>query len=93
MRVRAIHGIILSGLAVVCLLVAGLVIIPAVSPATGAQVADLLRAVIGVQPVSQIESVSDSLRDDINRSLAQTQRVICCSGKNIDIRLAALGNR
>ena len=67
MRVRAIRGIVLSGIAAVCLLVAGLVIVPAVSPATGAQVADLLRAVIGVQPVSQIESVSDRLRDDINR--------------------------
>lgn len=85
MRVRAIHGIILSGLAVVCLLVAGLIIIPAVSPATGAQVADLLRTVIGVQPVSQIESISDSLRDDINRyrfSSSTPQPQIALSNQN-----------
>lgn len=55
-------------LATVCLLLAaGLAIIPAASPTVGAQVADSLRTVVGVQPVADLESLSNLLRDDINR--------------------------
>lgn len=55
--------------ALACLLAAivGLAVIPAISPSTGAYIADLLRQVVGVQAVSNLESVSDRLRDDINR--------------------------
>ncbi len=48
-------------------LIAGLVIIPAASPAAGAQVADMLRAVVGPQPVAELESFSNRMRDAINR--------------------------
>ncbi|HEX8991059.1 MAG TPA: phosphodiester glycosidase family protein [Anaerolineales bacterium] len=55
-------------LAAVCLLsAAGLVILPAASPAAGAQLADLLRSVVGVRPVADLESLSNRLRDDLNR--------------------------
>lgn len=55
-------------LAAVCLLLAaGLAILPAASPAAGAQLADWLRAVVGVRPVADLESLSNRLRDDLNR--------------------------
>ena len=54
-------------IAVCTLLAAGLAIIPAASPAVGAEVADTLRTVVGVQPVADLESLSNQLRDDINR--------------------------
>lgn len=63
-------GLVLAGvgLASVCLLlIAALTIIPAASPAAGAQLADLLRAVVGVQPVADLESLSNLVRDDVNR--------------------------
>jgi hypothetical protein len=43
------------------------VILPAVSPASGAQVADLLRSVVGPQPVADLESVSFRIKDAINQ--------------------------
>ena len=46
------------------------VILPAVSPASGAQVADLLRSVVGPQPVADIESVSFRIKDAINQYLS-----------------------
>lgn len=51
---------------VMCSAVA-VIIIPAASPAAGAQVADLLRSIVGVQPVADLESFSNRLRDDLNR--------------------------
>jgi hypothetical protein len=47
-----------------------LAIIPAVSPSAGAQVADALRAVLGPQPVANIESVSFWMQDNINQFLS-----------------------
>lgn len=56
------------GIVAACLLaLVGIVIIPAASPAVGADVADLLRAVVGVGPVTELESLSNQLRDDLNR--------------------------
>ena len=45
-------------------------IVPAVSPAAGAQVADTIRSAAGPQPVAQLESVSFQMQDTINRFLS-----------------------
>lgn len=59
------------GLAVLCTAMFGiLVILPAVSPASGAQVADFLRAVVGPQPVADLESVSFRFKDSIYQYLS-----------------------
>lgn len=47
-----------------------LVILPAVSPTSGAQAADLLRSVLGPQPVGDLESISFRIKDAINRTLS-----------------------
>jgi phosphodiester glycosidase len=49
------------------LLIASLVVVPAASPAIGAQLADLLRALVGPRPVTELESLSNHLRDEVNR--------------------------
>jgi hypothetical protein len=46
------------------------VIVPTISPASGAQVADLLRAVVGPQPVADLESVSFQIKDAVYRYLS-----------------------
>ncbi len=52
-----------------CILAAILVIVPAASPATGAQVADLLRTVVGPQPVAVLESLSFKMQDKLHEYL------------------------
>lgn len=47
-----------------------LVIVPAVSPATGAQIADMIRSMAGPQPVADLESVSFQIQDSINQFLS-----------------------
>jgi hypothetical protein len=47
-----------------------LVAVPAVSPATGAGMADLLREILGPRPVAVLESVSFRLHDMLNRNLS-----------------------
>ncbi len=54
---------------VICLFGA-LAILPAVSPVMGAQVADVLRVVLGPQPVGNIESTSFRMQDMINQWIA-----------------------
>ncbi|MGE5376915.1 MAG: phosphodiester glycosidase family protein [Bacteroidota bacterium] len=61
--------VVLSIGAVICLFGA-LAILPALSPAMGAQVADALRAVLGPQPVGNMESVSFRMQDAINQWIA-----------------------
>jgi hypothetical protein len=51
-------------------LFAALAVIPAVSPSTGALVADALRSALGPQPVANIESVSFWIQDNINQFLS-----------------------
>ena len=46
------------------------VVVPAVSPAAGAQVADMIRSVAGPQPVAEIESVSFQVQDTVNQFLS-----------------------
>ena len=46
------------------------VVVPAVSPAVGAQVADMIRSVAGPQPVAEIESVSFQVQDTVNQFLS-----------------------
>ena len=47
-----------------------LVVVPAVSPATGAQIADVIRSVAGPQPVAALESVSFRIQDTFNQFLS-----------------------
>jgi hypothetical protein len=47
--------------------VAVLAALPALSPGTGASIADMLRAVIGVEPVAQLESASFRVEDAYNQ--------------------------
>jgi len=54
--------------------VAILVVVPAVSPAVGANMADFLRTVFGPQPVALLESVSFHLHDTISRYLYHGDR-------------------
>ena len=57
---------LIGGMAVLCMALFGvLVILPAASPASGAQTADLLRAVAGPQPVADLESFSFRIKDAI----------------------------
>lgn len=61
--------ILLAGILISLLALGSLVILPAVSPGFGADMADLLRAVFGVQPVARLESLSFELHDALNRTL------------------------
>jgi hypothetical protein len=51
-------------------IIGAVAIIPAVSPSAGAEVADLLRSVLGPRPVAAIESVSFRMQDSINGFIA-----------------------
>ncbi|HTP10921.1 MAG TPA: phosphodiester glycosidase family protein [Anaerolineae bacterium] len=62
-----ILGISLVGL----MLCGGLVVIPVISPATGAALADDLRAIFGPEFVAQLESVSFRIQDTVNRARYQ----------------------
>lgn len=64
--------LVLAALATVAMGAAALVVVPVVSPATGAEMADFLRSVVGPGPVAELESVSFSMHDLINRDLAST---------------------
>jgi hypothetical protein len=57
----------LAALCMICTMGAALVVIPAISPATGATVADMLRTMLGPQPVAILESISLQAQDVINR--------------------------
>jgi len=46
-----------------------LVIVPAASPATGAEVADTLRTIVGPQPVAALESLSFQMQDKLHQFL------------------------
>ena len=52
-------------------LIGVIAIVPAVSPSTGAQVADMIRSVVGPQPVANIESVSFWIQDQINQTISK----------------------
>jgi hypothetical protein len=53
------------------ILVGGLVAVPVVSPATGAALADDLRAIFGPEFVAQLESASFRIQDTVNRARYQ----------------------
>ena len=59
--------IIVAGVLVLCLMTASLAIMPAVNPGLGAETADVLRAIVGPQPVALLESVSFKLQDQLNQ--------------------------
>src|SRR5512136_105584 len=64
----ATGGIIVAALGVT---LAALAALPVISPGTGAAVADGLRAVLGPQPVAELESVSFKIQDVWNRARYQ----------------------
>lgn len=67
-RPRNRLALLVSGLVLMLLaLAAALVIAPATFPSFGADTADLLRTVVGPKPVAELESLSFSLQDAINR--------------------------
>lgn len=70
-RRTGVRIIVVLGLFVVILL-GGLVAIPVLSPATGAALADDLRAIFGPEFVAQLESVSSHIQDTVNRVRYQT---------------------
>jgi hypothetical protein len=51
--------------------VAILVIVPAVSPAMGAQAADLVRGLLGPRPVAALESTSFAIQDKVSQFVSQ----------------------
>jgi len=55
----------------VLILLCGLVAIPVLSPATGAALADELRAIFGPEVVAQLESASFRIQDTVNRARYQ----------------------
>ena len=61
--------VVLSVIALAVMGMGVLVILPAISPAAGAQVADALRAVFGPDVVANIETVSFRIQDALNQKL------------------------
>jgi hypothetical protein len=59
--------IIVAGVLVLCLMTASLAIVPAINPSFGAETADVLRVIVGPQPVALLESVSFKLQDQLNQ--------------------------
>ncbi len=82
LKLRRLIGPVIGIWILICVLVAILVIVPAASPATGAEVADLLRAVVGPQPVAALESLSFQMQDKLHQFLFIT------SGEKPQISLA-----
>ena len=50
-----------------CLVTASLAIVPAIYPGFGAETADVLRAIVGPQPVALLETASFKLQDQLNQ--------------------------
>ncbi len=68
-KLRDARTLVSSALISMCLLLAALAFVPALSPSIGAATADLLRAVVGPEPVARLESTSFWMRDLLYRSL------------------------
>lgn len=68
--VKALKVTALVGVACFAFL-GGLVVIPVISPAAGAQMADALRSIFGVRLVSDLESTSFQIQDMYNRTRYQ----------------------
>jgi hypothetical protein len=69
---KKIIKITLLSATVVVVLLACIVAVPVLSPATGAQMADTLRSIFGSQPVADLESLSFQIQDVFNRARYQT---------------------
>jgi hypothetical protein len=69
------RSVLMVAIVLPLLLLGGLVFIPALSPSTGARVADLLRAAVGPHAVAELEGISNRIRDEINRRRFGTGRV------------------
>jgi len=59
--------VIMTGVLGLCLLTAGLTIVPAFYPDFSAETADVLRSVVGPGPVAVLESISFKLQDRLNQ--------------------------
>ncbi len=70
-RTRLWLRVCVSIIAVAVLAAGGLVLIPIVSPSTGAALADGLREIIGPEATAEIESVAFKLQDIFNRTRYQ----------------------
>jgi hypothetical protein len=70
-RKRMWSRIVVAIGAIFLLLLVGLVAIPVLSPATGAALADDLRAIFGPEFVAQLESASFRIQDTVNRARYQ----------------------
>ncbi len=66
--IRRRPGLLAAAVVVVAALsLVGLAVVPEAFPQTGARSADVLRAIVGVQAVSELESVSNGMRDKLNQ--------------------------
>ena len=70
-RVRKSLKPLAISIAILFTLLVGLVAIPVISPAMGAQMADALRSAFGAQAVADLESFTFQLQDSLNRTLYQ----------------------
>ena len=59
--------IIVAGVLVLCLITASLAMVPVMNPSFGAETADVLRTIVGPQPVALLESASFKLQDQLNQ--------------------------
>jgi len=59
--------IIVAGVLSLCIVTASLAIVPTIYPGVGAETADVLRAIVGPQPVALLESASFKLQDRLNQ--------------------------
>ena len=66
---RILTNAVIGTWILLCALAAVVVVVPAASPATGAAGADLLRAVVGPQPVALLESTSFKMQDKLHQLL------------------------
>jgi hypothetical protein len=64
--------VLISGtLTILCSLLILLAVVPVLSPSTGADIADLLRSIVGPAPVATLESISYHLQDAFNQFRSQ----------------------
>ena len=71
LRARRWGAYVIGGVALLFSGLFGVIgIVPAVSPSTGAQIADMIRSMAGPQPVADLESVSFQIQDAINRFIS-----------------------
>jgi hypothetical protein len=56
-------------------LLTGLVVVPMISPETGASVADALQRIVGPEPVGELETISFAVQDIYNPAIEELRRL------------------